>query len=199
MELIVGTDSTWSLRAWICSKLAQLDVSITVIDLSDYGYKSEIFTYSAAGLVPCLKEGTVTIHDSLSIVEYLNECSKGALYPSLKHERALARSLCAELHAGFVNVRSRCPFSLEPVIPTSEFNNDFKNELRRIEQIFDSAQLPFMFNNAGGVDAFYSILAYRLNAYGIKFQGRAGAYQKSLLSWSSLKQALEAAKRWKMK
>ena len=95
MKLTVGTDSTWSLRVWICSQLAQLDVEVNVIDLTKLEYKSEIFKYSETGLVPSLNVGTFAIHDSLAIVEYFNECSKGALYPSSRSERALARSLCS--------------------------------------------------------------------------------------------------------
>ena len=197
MQLTVGTDSTWSLRAWICSQLAQLNVDVNVIDLSHPDYKSEIFKYSKTGLVPSLNEGTFVMHDSLAIAEYFNECSEGALYPKLETERALARSLCSELHSGFINLRSQCPFSLEQVDPLVEFDNDINDELTRIKCIFEFAQLPFMFNSAGVVDAFYSILAFRLNAYGIKLQGKAGEYQESLLNWSRLKQAIELAQNWK--
>jgi glutathione S-transferase len=197
MELTIGTDSTWSLRVWICSQLAHLDVAINVIDLSKSDYKSEIFKYSATGLVPSLNAGTFVIHDSLSIAEFFNECAEGALYPSSNSERALARSLSAELHSGFMSLRSQCPFSLEQVTPLLEFNKDIENELIRIEQIFGAAHIPFMFNCPGIVDAFYAILAYRLKTYGIKLQGKAGEYQESLLNWSNLKQAIELAQTWK--
>jgi len=197
MELTVGTDSTWSLRAWICSQLAQLNVEVNVVDLTKSNYKSEIFMYSQTGLVPSLNEGTFDIHDSLAIAEYFNECSIGTLYPSSGSERALARSLCSELHSGFMNLRSQCPFSLEPVAPLLEFSDGIQNELTRIESIFELAELPFMFSSAGVVDAFYCILAFRLNAYGINLQGRAGSYQDSLLNWSNLKQAINVAQSWK--
>jgi len=197
MELTVGTDSTWSLRVWICGQLANLDVEVNVIDLTDSDYKSEIFKHSVTGLVPSLNEGTFVIHDSLAIAEYFNECSNGALYPSSSSERAVARSLCSELHSGFMSLRSQCPFSLEHVTPLSELNNDIDSELTRIKEIFGAAHLPFMFNSAGIVDAFYSILAFRLKSYGIKLQGKAGEYQESLLNWSTLKQAITLAQSWK--
>jgi len=197
MKLAVGSDSTWSLRVWICCQIAQLDVEINVIDLTKPDYKSELFKYSVTGLVPSLNVGTFVIHDSLAIAEYFNECSEGALYPGLESERALARSLCSELHSGFMNLRSRCPFSLEQVTPLLEIDNNIAKELTRIEAIFRAAYLPFMFKSSGVVDAFYSILAFRLNSYGIKFQGKAGKYQESLLSWSNLKQAITLAQSWK--
>jgi len=197
MKLTVGTDSTWSLRVWMCSQLAHLDVEVNVIDLTNADYKSEIFKHCVTGLVPCLHVDTFVIHDSLAIAEYFNECSDGILYPSSSAQRALARSLCAELHSGFINLRSHCPFTLEQVTPLLTFNSDLDNELARLEQIFGSAQLPFMFNSAGIVDAFYSILAFRLKAYGINLKGKAGAYQESLLNWSNLKHAIKLAHSWK--
>ena len=197
MKLIVGTDSTWSLRAWICGQLAQLDFEVIVIDLTRSDYKSEILKHSSTGLVPSLNEGSLVINDSLAIAEYFNECSGGRLYPTSMQEKALARSLCLELHSGFINLRAECPFYLDHVTPLSKFNNNINSELTRIENIFSSAKLPFMFNSAGIVDAFYSILAFRLHVYGIKFQGRAGTYQESLLNWTNLKDAIKLAESWK--
>lgn len=196
MELIVGTDSTWSLRVWICLQLVNVDISEQVIDLSSANYKPEILKYSPAGLVPALVNETFVIHDSLAITEYLNEYSNGDLYPKNIRERALARSLCAEMHSGFANLRRQFPFTLKSVSNKVEMNKDLRNELTRIEAIFELAEIPYMFESAGAVDAFYSILAFRLKSYGFTFQGKAGEYQNSLLNWSLLKKAITQAKQW---
>ncbi len=164
MELTVGTDSTWSLRVWICSQLTQVDVQVNIIDLTGSDYKSQIFKHSVTGLVPALNVGTFVVHDSLAIAEYFNELAQDGLYPSSSYERALARSLSFELHSGFINLRSHCPFTLEQVTPLLESNIDIKNELSRVAEIFSSAHLPFVFDDAGIVDAFYAILAFRLNS-----------------------------------
>ncbi len=198
MELTVGTDSTWSLRVWICSQLAQVDLKVNVIDLSKPDYKSQILKHSVTGLVPALQVDSFVIHDSLAIAEYFNECAQGHLYPSLSAERALARSLSSELHSGFINLRTQCPFTLVQVTPLLESNIEIDRELNRVEQIFAAAHLPFMFKDAGIVDAFYAILAFRLNSYGIKLQGKAGEYQHSLLNWSHLKEAIKLAHSWKI-
>ncbi|WP_444928727.1 glutathione S-transferase N-terminal domain-containing protein [Microbulbifer sp. SSSA002] len=197
MELTVGTDSTWSLRAWMCSQIAQLNVEVNVIDLTGRDYKAEVFKHSETGLVPTLNNGNINIHDSLAIAEYFNECSEGALYPEHPYERALARSLCSELHSGFMNVRANCPFTLNQVEPLKKLNNDIRDELARVESIFEKANLPYMFESAGVVDAFYSILAFRLKVYGITFRGNAGDYQESLLDWPILRQAISLARSWK--
>jgi glutathione S-transferase len=197
MNLLVGTDSTWSLRAWICSQLADLDISLQIIDLTRADYKAQILNVSPSGLVPALINDSFVIHDSLAIVEYFNECSKGSLFPSDSAERALARSLCAELHSGFTNFRIKCPFTLEKVLPLSDSSNGIQSEIFRLESIFEQAHLPYMFESAGAIDAFYAILAFRLKVYGYHLNGKAGDYQESLLNWSYLKQAIQQAKNWK--
>lgn len=194
MILTVGTDSTWSLRAWICAQLADIKTEINVIDLSSADYKNEITKVSGAGLVPVLSNGLLQVHDSLAIVEYFNELSQGKLYPAALNERALARSLCCEMHAGFMALRANCPFTLENVEPITDLTDAMRDELARVESIFEGATLPFMFDLPSAVDAFYAILAYRLSAYGIVLKGQAGDYQKSLLNWSLLKDAIGFAK-----
>lgn len=196
MELLVGTVSTWSLRAWICGQLAEIEFGIKVVDLTKHDYKTQILNISPSGLVPALINGSLVIHDSLAIIEYFNEYSDGALFPDSAEDRAMSRSLCAELHSGFINLRTQCPFTLDKVMPLADFNNGIKNEILRLESIFEKASLPFMFSSAGAVDAFYSILAYRLKAYGITLNGKAGEYQKSLLEWSYLQAAIKQAENW---
>lgn len=196
MELIVGTGSTWSLRVWICLQLVEVKTKVHVIDLTADDYYSEILAFSPSGLVPAFLDGTISLYDSLAIVEYINEISRGSLYPKNIKKRALARSLCAEMHSGFAQLRCEFPFSLNVESIPSVFSDKVNDELRRIKEIFASAQIPFMFEKAGAVDAFYAILALRLNDYGISLTGKAGEYQKSLLSWELLQKALSQARQW---
>lgn len=191
MKLVIGTLSTWSLRAWMCGQLAKIECEIHAIDLSKNGYKAEVLKYSPTGLVPALTVEDLVIHDSLAITEYFNEKSNGSLYPESSLERALARSLCMEMHSGFMNLRSQCPFSLEAVSPLMDRSEGIQKELDRVSVVFQQARLPFMFDNAGAVDVFYAVLAYRLKSYGIEFKGVAGEYQKSLLKWPLLEKAIK--------
>lgn len=196
MKLIVGTDSTWSLRVWICLKLVNVEVTEQVINLTSEDYKPILLKYSPSGLVPALIDATCVIHDSLAITEYINEYSNGGLYPENVGERALARSLCSEMHSGFMNLRKQLPFTVKPIAKTVALSENIEAELSRVKTIFELATIPYMSESAGAVDAFYSILAFRLNSYGITFQGKAGEYQQSLLNWPLLNQAIEQAKRW---
>ena len=196
MELIVGTDSTWSLRVWICLKIVNVKAIDVVIDLTNADYKAKILQHSPTGLVPAFIDGNIEIHDSLAITEYLNESSQGGLYPDSVMQRAFARSLCAEMHSGFINLRQQFPFTLKPVAKKTELSDDIQEEVARIEAIFELAELPYMFEFSGAVDAFYAILAFRLKSYGISLKGKAGEYQRSLLKWDLLKQAIAQAEEW---
>ncbi|WP_417527275.1 glutathione S-transferase N-terminal domain-containing protein [Marinomonas shanghaiensis] len=196
MQLVVGTLSTWSLRARICGALANIPLDLVPIDLSKMGHTTEVRKYSPTGLVPALLVDGFIVHDSLAIAEYFNECSNGALYPKAQSERAQARSLCMEMHSGFMALRSQCPFTLASVAPLEHFTDSLKKEVERIEVIFTQAKGPFMFEQAGAVDAFFSILAFRLNAYGVVLGGKAGEYQRSLLEWPLLKNAVSEARQW---
>jgi len=196
MELIVGTDSTWSLRVWMCCQLSAIDIVETVIDLTTPDYKSTLQKYSPTGQVPVLVNHGLTLHDSLAIAEYINELSDGQLFPVNVDKRALARSLCAELHSGFIQLRTHCPFTTKETATLENISNDLQQELDRIEIIFSHAELPFMHEKPGVVDAFYAVLAYRLKRYGISFKGKAGQYQSSLLTWRLMHDAIEQITKW---
>lgn len=197
MQLIVGTDSTWSLRTWLCGEIAGLDLDVKVVDLSKAEFKQQLTQLSPSALVPALNNGDLVVHDSLAIAEYLNELSAGALYPQEQNDRAIARALCNELHSGFFNLRSKCSFTLGQVEPADLSDEGVRLEVERVAEIFAQAQLPFMHAHAGAVDAFYAVLAYRLNSYGIYFKGKAGDYQTSLLQWDLMQTGIEQMTQWK--
>ena len=195
MKLYVGFESTWSLRAWICAHLADIEFETIILSLSEKDYKSHLIAVTKTGLVPALESDDILVTDSLAIAEYLNEISKGSLYPNALSERSIARSLICELHSGFFNIRKNYPFS-SGLVKAVESNSEINHELRRVEIIFSKAQTDYMFTKPTVVDAFYSILAFRLNAYGITFSGKAGKYQSSLLDWPLLKRAIEENISW---
>ncbi|MBN3573161.1 glutathione S-transferase N-terminal domain-containing protein [Vibrio neptunius] len=198
MRLVVGTDSTWSLRAWICAYIAGVEMETQVIDLTKPEAKEQLKLVSPTGLVPALIiDNNSVIHDSLAISEYLNELSEGKLLPRSDFQRSEARSLCCEMHSGFVALRMYCSFTLDKPEVDSLPMQELSSDLTRINTIFAKARLPFMYDEPTVVDAFYAILAYRLERYGLSLQGKAAEYQRSLLEWHGLTDAIEAAKQWR--
>ncbi len=156
LTLIVGTDSTWSIRAWLCLKIAGLKFETSVINLQKPDYKHKIEQHSTAGLVPILLGTELQVHDSLAIAEYANEITNQSLYPDDINSRARCRSLCAELHSGFNHLRANCPFTLDLPTPIS-IKPDMQIEIKRLETIWSSAQSNFMYKTPTVIDAFYSV------------------------------------------
>ncbi len=104
--LYIGTkrNSSWSLRGWLPVHLAGLDVEEVLIPLGQPDTASRIAAVSPNGLVPCLHHKGAVVWESVAIGEYCAEIAP-ALWPSDAKARAHARSIAAEMHAGFRPLR----------------------------------------------------------------------------------------------
>ena len=113
--LVLGNKkySSWSLRAWIGLTMAGLSFRDRVIKLFRPQTAAEIGRFSKALRVPVLVDDGLTVHDSLAILEYVNEVyAEGRMWPLDRARRARARSASAEMHAGFPHLRERMPMNL---------------------------------------------------------------------------------------
>ena len=118
MILIIGNKnySSWSLRAWIALKVFGFDFDEKRIPLYGEGAKEAILKFSPAGKVPVLVDGKTTVWDSLAILEYLAERNR-KLWPAEPADRARARSIAAEMHSGFPNLRSHMSMNVRKRYP----------------------------------------------------------------------------------
>src|SRR5215831_15510538 len=110
--LFIGTRriSSWSLRPWLAMKMARLAFDEVLITLRQPDTKDKIKVHSPAGKVPLLRieeaDRSQTVWDSLAICETLAERYPDAkLWPSDARDRAQARSIVAEMHSGFPDLR----------------------------------------------------------------------------------------------
>ena len=105
-RLVIGNRrySSWSMRGWLAVQLAGLDVEVTVIPFTPGGPSAAIAAVSPNGLVPYLEHDGARVWESVSIMEYCAERAP-ALWPSDRLARADARSIVAEMHAGFRELR----------------------------------------------------------------------------------------------
>lgn len=97
--------SSWSLRGWLAVRLAGLDVEEVLIPFVRPGPTPGLRAISPTGLVPCLAHRGALVWESLAICEYCAELEP-ALWPRERATRAHARSISAEMHAGFAALRS---------------------------------------------------------------------------------------------
>lgn len=195
MDLIVGELSTWSMRAWLCLRMANISFNEVIIPLGSPGYRELLAEHSDSLLVPVLNTGEFKIHDSLAIAEYCNELSGGLLLPPDQKQRAQCRSLVSELHSGFQCIRSTLPFSwtAAPVYAVAE---ELRRDLQRLESIWGRANGAFYYRRPSLADAFYAVMACRLDSYGIRFDAAAGDYQQSLQEWPLFDEAIQRARQW---
>ena len=96
--------SSWSLRGWLAVRLAELDVTVELIPFTRPGPTPAIARVSPSGLVPFLEHRGARVWETLAIAEYCADLSPG-LWPADRIARAHARSISAEMHAGFRELR----------------------------------------------------------------------------------------------
>jgi glutathione S-transferase len=195
MEIVIGTKnwSTWSLRPWLALKRCNVDFVETLVPLRWDTSTEAIAVHSPTGLVPVLKDGALTIWDSLAICEYLNDrFPEAKLWPADPTARALARSATAEMHSGFGPLRKECPMEIDAV-RTVELSAPAEANIRRIVALWSQLraayqdQGPFLVGDWSIADAFYTPVATRFRTYGIDLaaygdEGLAAAYCEALLS-----------------
>jgi glutathione S-transferase len=195
MELIIGTKkwSSWSLRPWLALKRTGAPFTETLIALREVGVTEAIAAVSPSGTVPVLKDGDLTIWDSLAICEYLADKFPAAnLWPADPVRRAIGRAAAAEMHAGFASLRGECPMDL--TLKTSvDLSEATQANVRRIVTLWSDlrarfgADGPFLLGQWSIADAFYAPVATRFRSYGVKLSdygdaGAAGAYVETLLA-----------------
>jgi glutathione S-transferase len=193
MELVIGTKkwSTWSMRPWLVIRRSGLAFTETLVDLREENGVSEaaIRVHSPSGLVPVLKDGDLTIWDSLAISEYLAEKAPG-LWPAEAAARARARAAAAEMHSGFASLRGECPMDLSAAPRAVAWSAATGKDIARIvelwRELLGRSGGPFLVGDWSIADAFFTPVATRFRTYGVKLSdygdtGAAGAYGERLL------------------
>lgn len=193
MELVIGTKqwSSWSLRPWLALKRTGQPFTETLIELRRAGTEDEIAARSPSRLIPALKDGDLTVWDSLAICEYLaDKFPQANLWPRDAAARALARAAASEMHSGFTSLRGECSMDLGVKPHVAELSEATQKNIRRIVTLWNDllAQFggPFLAGGWSIADAFYTPVATRFRTYGVRLTdfgdtGPAGAYVARLL------------------
>ena len=191
MLLVIGNKnySSWSLRAWLAMKVLGLPFEEKRIALYTPQAKAELLRHSPAGKVPILVDGGTTVWDSLAILEYLAE--RHPLWPADPAERARARSISAEMHSGFPNLRHHMCMNVRRRYPGKGRTPEVLGEIERVQAIFDAARGPFLFGAFGAADAMYAPVVLRFRTYAVEVRNRR--YREALLALPALQEWIEAA------
>jgi glutathione S-transferase len=197
LKLVIGDHnySSWSLRPWLALKQAKLPFEEVLIRLRETGTKAAIFKYSPSGKVPCLIDGETVVWESLAICEYLAE-SVPSLWPADRAARAEARSICAEMHAGFGALRQNLPMQVDASKPYEERSAEAKTDIARIVGIWESCRArfaaggPFLFGPFTIADAMFAPVVWRFVTYVVEVPPASRA-------WLDTMRALPAMQEWR--
>ncbi len=192
LQLYVGNKnySSWSMRPWLLMR--ELGIGFAEINLRlDFSAGSP-FRRTLAGLgplgdsakVPVLVDDGFAVWDTLAIVEYLHERFAG-VWPTDNLQRARARSLCAEMHAGFATLRNICPMNIEASLAdvgARVWNESaaLRHEVARLEELWtpllEISDGAMLYGDFGAVDAYFAPVCSRLRTYGLPLSASVAAY-----------------------
>lgn len=202
LTLVIGNKnySSWSLRPWLLLKHLGLNFEEILIPLYRPDSSEKIRQYSPAGKVPVLLDAELVIWDSLAIGEYLHEKFPQAhILPKDPAQRAYCRSIVAEMHSGFLNLRSNLSMNCRRQIRLGEIQETVVSEIRRIDAIWSQcltkSEGPFLFGSFSLADAFYAPVALRFWTYGIELSQAASQYRDTILKLPEIQEWIEAAKK----
>jgi glutathione S-transferase len=205
LQLYIGNKnySSWSMRPWVA--LRQFGIPFEEVRLrfdsfdADSEFKQALARVSPAGTVPVLVDDGFSIWDTLAIAEYVAEkFPQHALWPREPQARARARSLCAEMHAGFRGLRNACGMNIEAHLPeigarVLAEQPEVRAELDRLNQAWQAALAtsggPFLFGEFSLADAFFAPVVSRVRTYGLPLAAPAAA-------WAERVWATEAVQAW---
>lgn len=201
MQLIIGNKnySSWSLRAWLMLKHYHVDFSETLLALRTDTFKDSIAQYSPAGKVPVLIDGETSVWDSLAICEYINEqYLDGKGWPTEAKNRALARAICCEMHAGFFALRNELPMNCRG-LRSVNISPAAQQDIQRLDTLWTQLRQqhadkgPWLFGEFSIADAFYAPVALRFYTYGVQLSSQSQSYVKQCLAHPAVKAWVEAA------
>lgn len=206
LTLVIGNKnySSWSLRPWLALKAAGQSFDEKLIVLRRPETKAEILLQSAAGKLPVLKAGDLTIWESLAICEYIAETwPEAGLLPEDARARAVARSVMSEMHAGFVALRRELPMDICKLSPLAQNGvtpgDEAKLDIARVQQIWQDCRGrfgkggEFLFGRFGIADAMYAPVATRFRSYGVALDPVSEAYVNAIYAWPAMQEWCAAA------
>jgi glutathione S-transferase len=203
LTLVIGNKaySSWSLRPWLLLRESGIPFKEILIPLYQPESPRLIREHSPSGRVPLLIDGATRIWDSLAICEYLAERFPEARgWPEAPATRAVARSVSAEMHAGFGSVRAELPMNVRGRRSGVTPSANARAEIDRILEIWSDCRRQFgaggkfLFGRFGIADAMYAPVVTRFATYGVELTGSVRDYSEAVQDLPSLKDWTKAAR-----
>ena len=200
LRLIIGNKnySSWSLRPWLLLRHLQLPFEELQIPLDQPESRARIHAVNPAGRVPALRHGELLVWDSIAIGEYLCELAGKGLPPK-RAPRAIARSVCAELHSGFQALRAQWPMNVRALGRRTPMTATLRRDIERVDELWQGCRQrygaagPWLFGDYCLADAMYAPVVLRFRTYGALVSGVARQYMATVLADAALQEWMAAA------
>ena len=194
LKLIIGNRaySSWSFRGWLACKQSGDEFQELVVPMFDAEWETrregDEFAPSL-GKVPILWDDDCVVWDSLAIIEFLGDRYGRELYwPEDDSARGMARSMSAEMHSSFANLRRELPMNVRKSYSPVELSDEVREEIDRIMQLWAQARArfggtgEFLFGEWCAADMMYAPVVTRFVTYGVPVPNFAAVYMKAVLS-----------------
>ena len=198
MQLYIGNKnySSWSMRPWVLMTQAGIAFDEVKLRFDAFTpgsqFKTEVERLSPAGRVPVLVDDGLAVWDTLAIAEYLAErFPDKPLWPADMRARARARSVCAEMHAGFGALRNHFGMNIEASLPevgarVLQEQPGVRDDVARIVAMWSELLTqhggPMLFGEFGIADAFYAPVVMRFRTYGVPLPLAVASYAERVVA-----------------
>jgi glutathione S-transferase len=111
----------------------------------------------------------------------------------------MARSMAAEMHSSFANLRRDLPMNVRKSYPPKSLSAEVRSEIDRIMQLWAQARArfggvgDFLFGDWCAADIMFAPIVTRFITYGVAVPPFAGLYMKAVLSHPHVMEWIEAA------
>lgn len=191
--------SSWSLRAWLLLKHFAIPFTEHMVSVAGREYNPSLKAIAGNARVPCLHDHGFQVWESIAIAEYLAERHPD-MWPADPLARARARSISAEMHAGFARLRTAMPMNLKLKLRGKSPTPEVQRDIDRIVEIWHQARSqfafgdqPWLFGDFSIADAMYAPIAWRLHVYNVPLPPDAAAYRDALLAHPAMVEWYQAA------
>ena len=194
MKIVIGNRaySSWSMRGWLAVRQSELEYEELVVPLYDEQWEQrregDEFGPSR-GKVPILWDGDAVVWDSLAIIEYCADKTERSLFwPDDMAARGMARSMAAEMHSSFANLRRDLPMNIRRTVDDHILSPEVRAEIERIMILWAQARARFggtgeyLFGNWGAADIMFAPVVTRFVTYKVPIPPFAAAYMNAVLA-----------------
>lgn len=190
--------SSWSLRAWLLMAEAGIDFDEERIPLDTPEFAERIGAISPARRVPVLMLEGGPVWDSLAIAETVAErWPEKVLWPEDADARAHARSISAEMHSGFMALRTAMPMNCRAMGRKVPLSPGLAADIERVLAIWSECGTRsgggWLYGRFSVADAMYAPVVLRFRTYGVDVPESARGYADRVLASPAMQRWLAAA------